>query len=132
MVTRFFSEPYLTINFIIAGICIFIFAYSGFFIAAENNHVIKCGVYEQTGKYCPTCGLSRGFSEIVRLNIHSAAKYNMNALPVFIFFFVQFILRIAFSFAWLLFHRKLWLIIFDAGISVLLLAYCFKGLIINY
>lgn len=120
------SQPYLLLNIIFAGIIISIFIYSGIFSAQENNHPIKCPHFELTGKPCPSCGLSRSFSEIVRLEFESAQIYNSNGLKIFTFFIIQLVLRLLTT---LLFVKNTikqrTLIIIDSFVSIILFLWCF-------
>jgi hypothetical protein len=95
---QYFSDSYITINIIFAGIIFLIFIYSGIFSAENDKHFIKSACIEITRKPCKSIGLSRSFSEIVRLDFKSAEKYNPYGLKVFTFFFVQFILRFGVTF----------------------------------
>lgn len=125
-----YKQPYQIINLIFAGIFILVMIYSGFFSAEKNNHPIDCQVYKNTGKLCPTCGLSRSFSEIVRLDLDKAVIYNKYALKIFSFFFIELILR--FSFFLILYFNLIRLrivLITDSIISILLFLYCFSDLI---
>lgn len=44
--------------------------------------------------YCKSRGLTRGFSEILRLNFAEALQFNSNSIQVFSFFFIQLFARI--------------------------------------
>ena len=124
------KEPYSIINLSFAGVILLIFFYSGIFSADKNNHPIKSACANIEGQACKSEGLSRSFSEIVRLNFKSAKSYNKYGIRIFSFFLVQLFLRIAFSF---LLHNKVIirknLIIMDTIVSILLYVYCFWGLI---
>lgn len=86
-------NSYLLINGIFAGIIILMFIYSGFFSPDKNNYPVKC-IHEQlTGKECPSCGLSRSFSFIIRGDLKSAAEFNEYGLRIFIFFVFQLVMR---------------------------------------
>jgi len=91
---HFFADSYITINIIFAGIILLIIVYSGIFSAEKDNHIIKSACVEITGKPCKSIGLSRSFSEIVRLRFESAKQYNPHGLRIFSFFFIQFFLRL--------------------------------------
>ncbi|PLX13506.1 MAG: hypothetical protein C0597_11600, partial [Marinilabiliales bacterium] len=78
----FLSEPYHIINSIFAGIIMLIFIYSGIFSAEKNNHPIKSSCAEIQGHPCKSEGLSRSFSEIVRLRFDTAKFYNENGIRV--------------------------------------------------
>ena len=124
------KKPYILINLIFAEIIACIMLYSGIFSAQKNNHPIICIHEALTGEPCPTCGLSRSFSEMVRGRIESARNYNPYGPKIFLFFLVQLFLRLAIS---LLISRKpstekyTWPA--DAILSIILLLYCFGGLI---
>lgn len=94
---HFFADSYITINIIFAGIILLIIVYSGIFSAEKDNHIIKSACVEITGKPCKSIGLSRSFSEIVRLRFESAKQYNQYGLKVFSFFFFQFFMRLGFT-----------------------------------
>jgi hypothetical protein len=95
--TRIRKEPYLIINIFFAGVILLIIAYSGIFSPEKNNYPLVCIHEKLTGQPCVSCGLSHSFSLIVRGRIDEAFKWNIYGLRVFLFFFSQLILRIAFS-----------------------------------
>ena len=126
----YLKEPYHIINLCFAGIIILIFIYSGIFSAEKNNHPIKSACEILTGEPCPSTGLSRGFSEIVRFKFKSAKTYNQHVISVFLFFFIQLFLRFLVSFS--LYKKALVthaIIILDSIIAVGLYIYCFWGVI---
>lgn len=53
-----------------------------------------------TGLECPSCGLSHGFSLILRGRIDEALLWNHYTLRIFMFFALQLVLRVALSFMW--------------------------------
>ena len=119
-------EPYLKINLIIAGIIVSVLAYCGIFSPDKNNYPVAC-IYEKiTGKQCFSCGLTHGFSLIIRGRFNEAYQWNIYAMRVFLFFFSQLLMRVIFSIYYLkdIDNRK-WLIIFDVAGSVLLFALAF-------
>jgi len=126
----FFKKPYNIINLIFAGIILAILVYSGIFSSENGNHPVKCIYEEILGRPCPTCGLSNSFSEIVRGNFEKARLYNENGIPVFLFFLLQFILRIITS---LIYQKKIIpvkvLVFTDVSISVILFLTTFKNLL---
>jgi hypothetical protein len=95
-------ESYLIINTIFAGVILLIFAYSGFFSPVKDNYPVICIHEKLTGVPCVSCGLSHGFSLIVRGKIAEAYQWNHYAMRIFLFFAAQLILRVAFS----LFYRR--------------------------
>ncbi|OFX27872.1 MAG: hypothetical protein A2X08_04155 [Bacteroidetes bacterium GWA2_32_17] len=123
-----FSESYIIINIIFAGIILLVIIYSGIFSAQKANHPISSYCPNQP---CASTGLSRSFSEIVRFKFESAKKYNSNGLAIFLFFFIQFWLRILFS---IIYHKNKTsfktIIITDSTISLILFFFAFKNFII--
>jgi hypothetical protein len=118
---RFRREPYLQINFILTGVILLIFVYSGFFSPAMDNYPVVCIHEKLTGEPCVSCGLSHSFSLIVRGRISEAYEWNIFGLRVFIFFAAQLFMRIVFS----VFYIKYpdWgkqSIIYDIAVSIML------------
>jgi hypothetical protein len=99
---RLRNEPYLIINIFFAGLILFIVSYSCYFSPDTNNYPVVCLHERITGEPCFSCGLSHSFSLIVRGRFEEAFKWNRYGLQVFLFFLLQFILRVAFS----LFYTK--------------------------
>lgn len=91
------NEPYLVINIILAGIIFMIFAYSLIYSPEKNNYPVVCIHEKLTGQPCVSCGLSHSFSLILRGNIDEAYQWNIFGMRIFIFFVVQFMLRIFLS-----------------------------------
>lgn len=86
---------YKLINYIFAGIIICIFIYSGIFSSEKNSYPVHC-IHEQiTGISCPSCGMSRSFSCVVRGDFKEAAEWNAYGPRVFLFFFFQLLLRVS-------------------------------------
>lgn len=86
---------YLIINAIFAGIIIIIFLYSGIISPEKNSYPIVC-IHEQiTGEPCPSCGLSRSFSYIIRGNLEAAERLNEYGLRIFLFFVFHLLMRIS-------------------------------------
>lgn len=130
LVNRIAGEPYLKVNFILAGVIFMIFIYSGIFSPDRNNYPVVCIHEKLTGRPCESCGLSHSFSLIVRGRISEAHIWNENGLRVFIFFAGQLLMRIFFS----LFYIKnpgnrRELIIYDSAVSFMLFLVCFLPLI---
>lgn len=88
-------QTYLAINAIFAGIIILVFIYSGFFHPEKNNYPVECIHEKITGEPCPSCGLSRSFSYIIRGDLSTAASYNVYGLRVFLFFLFQLVMRVS-------------------------------------
>jgi hypothetical protein len=73
-------------------------AYSGIFSPETDNYPVACIHEKLTGEQCASCGLSHGFSLILRGRISEANHWNLYSIRVFLFFALQFIMRITFSF----------------------------------
>lgn len=95
------SEPYLIINLVIAGIIVMILIYSGIFTSEKDKYPIPCIHEKITGEECVSCGISHSFSLILRGRFEEAVKWNSYSPAVFMFFAVQLLMRIAFSFLYL-------------------------------
>ena len=105
-----------------------VFIYSYIFTPDKNNYPIHSLCVLQP---CASTGLSRAFSEIVRLNIDKALVYNANSLKIFSFFLIQLFLRVAVSVIYInKLISKSYLIITDSVISILLFIILFKSLIL--
>ena len=126
------SEPYTKINIIFTGIILLVFIYSGIFSSNGIKYPIKSACAEKYNKPCVSTGLSRSFSEIIRLNFNKASEYNSNGILIFLFFFIQFFLRI---FLFFLYSKKKFnnksIILIDVLISISLFFYTFKNLIFS-
>jgi len=124
------SSPYLIINFILAGIILLVFLYSGIFSARKDNYPLPSFYEGITGETSPSSGLSKSFSEIIRGNFEAASAYNESGILIFSFFLIQLILRIGFS---LLLTRRFiahkWLVLTDIILSSSLFVYCFRDMI---
>lgn len=99
------SEPYLIINLAIAGVIFLIMIYSGIFSPEKDNYPVVCIHEKITGIECVSCGLSHSFSLILRGRINEAVEWNRYGPSVFLFFAVQLIMRIVFSFLYLRIKR---------------------------
>jgi hypothetical protein len=114
------SEPYITINLVLAGVILLIFMYSGFFSPDKNNYPVVCIHEKLTGEQCASCGLSHSFSLILRGRISEANDWNINGLRVFIFFAAQLIMRVVFSVFYLKYHdTRKQLVTYDIAVSVM-------------
>jgi hypothetical protein len=129
---RIGNEPYLIINAVFAGVILLIIAYSVIFSPDKNNYPIICIHERLTGEPCFSCGLSHSISLIIRCRIDEAFKLNIYGMRVFLFFFLQLILRVFFS----LFYMKSQetrkqLIILDIAGSALIFTISFWPFIAN-
>ena len=131
-IRKFFSEAYNKINIIFTGIILLVFIYSGIFSSNGIKHPIKSVYAQKYYKPIVSTGLSRSFSEIIRLNFNKAREFNRNGILVFFFFFIQFFLRIIFSFLYskTIFSEKT-VILTDGLISAFLFFFTFRNLIFS-
>ena len=94
---KLFSEPYHIVNLFFTMAILIVFAYFGIFSPEKNNYPVVCLHEKLTGQPCISCGLSHGFSLIMRGKIDEAKQWNPYAFRVFLFFVAQFIFRIKFT-----------------------------------
>ena len=124
------KQCFLALNWLFAGIILAVFIYSALYKPEENKHPIKCIHQELLGAKCPTCGMSRGFSAIVRGHVNEALFYQQNSLSVFMFFLLQLVFRI--TAIVLLFKTKLtakFISGIDSTVSLFLFLFTFRNLI---
>lgn len=124
------KQSYLALNWIFAGIILAVFIYSALYKPEENKHPIKCIHQELLGGTCPTCGMSRGFSAIVRGHIDEALAYQQNSVSVFMFFLLQLVFRT--TAIVLILKTKLttkFISGIDSTVSLLLFLFTFRNLI---
>lgn len=133
---RLQNEPYLIINILFAGVIVLVFAYSGIFSPCKDNYPVTCIHEKITGLPCISCGMSHSFSLIVRGRISEAHTWNIYGLRLFLFFLAELILRVAFSYLYVIYPdtRKQLIITdcFGSGIIFLLafwpfIMYIFKS-----
>jgi len=89
------KKTYLVINVIFAGIIVAILLYSGIFNPENNNYPVQCIHEKITGEPCPSCGLSRSFSYILRADLKTAMEFNKYGLRVFLFFSFHLVMRVS-------------------------------------
>ncbi|MGZ3751009.1 MAG: DUF2752 domain-containing protein [Mucilaginibacter sp.] len=87
------NKTYSLVNWIFAGIFIVILIYSGIY-SPNQKYPVKCYYQILYKRPCPTCGLSRGFSAIMRGEFKEASQFNQNSIPLFCFFSIQLFLRL--------------------------------------
>jgi hypothetical protein len=126
------KDPYIKINLIFAGIIALIFIYSGIFSYEKANHPIPSNIKTITGKETTSTGLSRSFSAILRFQFDKAKSYNQNSIRVFLFFFLEFIIRVGLiPLSQLKISRKL-LIIGDITVTAIIFIIAFSPFIKNF
>lgn len=126
------KHGYIWINGIFAGIILAIFVYSIIYKPNENEHPIKCIHQELLGGKCPTCGMSRGFSALIRGHVDDALAFQQNCLSVFFFFGIQLVFRI--SIIIILIKTRItakFISNIDITLSLLLFLFTFRNLILQ-
>lgn len=123
------QDSYQVIHLILAGIILMVLLYSGIFPPEEGSHPIPSQYSRLSEGSTASTGMSRAFSAIVRLQFEQAKQFNLNSLEVFAFFFIQLWLRLLFFILNSRGVKQKLLVIWDAGLSVVLFLYCFKDLI---
>ena len=117
-------------NIIFAGFLLAIFVYSGILDPQKDNYPIKCIHTQLLGSKCPTCGMSHGFSAILRGNINEALKFQPNSLPVFNFMAIQLLMRLLLIFLIIKTDISIsYLANTDITLTLLLFLFFFKNLI---
>lgn len=130
-------HPYHILNLSFALIILGILLYSAWYGPEPDQHPVSCIHSQVSGEPCPSCGLSRAFSAIVRGDAETARALNPHAIPVFLFFVLQLAMRGLTSFmvriiqapaaaGWLSVSR---LTAADAILSILLFARAFLPLL---
>lgn len=129
---NFAREPYLLVNIILIGVLVLIFAYSGFFSSVKDNYPVVCLHEKLTGEPCISCGLSHSFSLILRGKIGEALSWNIYGLRIFLFFALQLVMRIVFSFEWVRSPNiRKQIVIYDIAASILIFLISFWPFIEN-
>lgn len=133
---KFAKEPYIIVNIILAGVILLIMIYSAVFSPEKDDYPVVCIHEKITGEPCVSCGLSHSFSLILRGRLSEAYQWNVYGLRVFLFFFLQLIMRIVFSLFYINFiDTRKQLIIMDIIGSTLLFLLSFRqffAFLINY
>lgn len=122
-------NSYRIFNLLLAGITGALFLYAGFFYTGAGS--VACVYKAATGHECATCGVTRGFHAFLTGHWREALAFNRFALPLFLFFSVQFLGRVALSAAYRLYPAYPGrLPVWDAVLSALLFALTFGPLIL--
>jgi len=117
---NFLIIPYFIVNFFIFLFITGILIYFSLFPAENNNYPVPSSLeIIHAGKEIST-GLSHSFSEMIRGNLNAAKSYNIYGPGIFLFFFIQLIMRILFSLLFHLSKGQKKLIHIDATISIIL------------
>jgi len=119
-------NSYNTINRIFIFLSVGVFLYSFLFPFLPLTISSSCNELPQI--YCKSRGLSRAFSELMRLNYSSALEYNIYSLNIFSFFLYVFFSRIFIN-IYINLSRKRLFIISDVSLSSFLFLYLFLPLL---
>ena len=126
---KYIHDPYLLVNLSFFLIFLGVILYAWVFDPCKENHPIPCVFTMITGESCASCGLSRGLSFMLRLDIASAKIINPYSPGMFLFFSAQLLLRALFS---VLYTKGLvknsYLIVADVSISLSLFLLAFLPL----
>lgn len=87
------KKDYFIVNLVFLIIIGVVLGYSYFFY--PNDQPIQCVYKAYTGKNCSTCGFSRAFSAYTHFNYTEGSYYNQHAFACFLFFLIQFCLRLS-------------------------------------
>lgn len=87
------NSSYFTLNLIFAGLILALFLFSIVYPLIDIQ--IPSGIKVLTGNETASTGLTRGFTEIFRLNFQKAQEYNSSSLRIFGFFLFQLFFRFA-------------------------------------
>ncbi len=90
---------YRKINLIFAGILMGIFIYSGFFAYTGVPHIIPSFHNLLNGGPSISTGLSRSFSAMMKFDFFGARQYNFYGPSLFVFFLVQLVMRLFFTYS---------------------------------
>jgi len=124
---RFVKKPYVIVNIVLAGVIVMIMIYSAIFSPDEDEYPVVCIHEKITGEPCVSCGLSHSFSLILRGRLNEAYSWNVYGMRVFLFFSLQLIMRVFFSFCYIKFiDTRKQLIMMDIIGSVLLFLISFR------
>lgn len=119
-------NSYKKINRIFIFLSVGVFLYS--FLLPFLPLTISSSCDDLPHAYCKSRGLSRAFSELVRLNYSSALEYNIYSLNIFAFFLYVFFSRITINIFFTLCKKSLF-IITDIFLSSFLFLYLFLPLL---
>jgi len=89
--TSYEIDSYRKINMIFMAIIMFVFFYS--FMLPYLSFGFRSSCEGMPLSYCKSRGLTRAFSQILRLNFEQAVALNPYSIKIFLFFFVQLIAR---------------------------------------
>jgi|ERR1035437_1044118 hypothetical protein len=87
------ARTYAYLNYTLAGVILLIFLYAAIFGSNTNYRPIQCVHEELLGKRCPTCGLTDGFSAIIKGRFTDAYIVQPNSMRIFLFLMGMLLLR---------------------------------------
>ena len=91
------GKAYLIINGALAAIFLLVIIYAALFDPVMANHPIPCVYTAITGEECASCGLSRGMSYAVRMDLAQARVVNAHSPALLFFFAAQILMRLVVS-----------------------------------
>lgn len=126
------APAHVSISWVFLILIGIVLCYSYFFY--PNAHPIDCFIKMRTGRNCPSCGFSRAFSYFMHMKITEGKQYNHFAWPVFLFFIMQFFMRLFVVIHYFIAHKKLPAAIVKSDVLISISAFllAFLPLLINY
>ncbi len=130
----FRKNPYKLINLILAIIIFGVFIYSAVFSPSISNYPIQSESKRMFNQDSKSTGLSRSFSCILRLDLKKAKEYNRYGIQIFVFFLIQFFLRLFFLLSYDTFKEfgVTKMILVDSIVSVSLFIFYFKPFLMEF
>lgn len=124
MKISFLDNPYLTVNGLFLVFIIAVMLYSRWLYDIPEEMRIKSNCQSKVFEDCKSYGLSRGFHHITHFRYDKALELNPYAIRIFLFFLVQFFLRIIIS-IFLFWKPGKYIVYGDAVLSGLHFMYAF-------
>ncbi len=124
-------HPYLIVCMAFALLLPGVFIYAALVPPVGGKHPLPCSHVLLVGESCASCGLSGSFSFLMRGQVKAALRVYPPGLAVFLFFGIQFFMRLAAGLAYI----KQWLppavlLWSDVGISLCLFLWAFVPLLL--
>ena len=120
-------DAYKKINIIFIILIMFIFLYC--FSSSYISFNIKSSCEGMPLRYCKSRGLTRAFSEILKLNFQKALEYNPYSVKIFLFFLVQLASRFFINIKIELYNFKR-ILFLDVILSIAIFLFSFYNLIV--
>jgi hypothetical protein len=121
------KNRYQWVNGIFLIVILAVLAYATAFDAEHHRYPLKSGADLFGNGMAASKGLSRSFSEIVRLDFEKAERFNPYGLRIFAFFAVQLLMRTGtLCFLWFGRPKRLQvLVVTDVLLSLIIFTFCF-------